>query len=153
MTQHANIHAHKRVAWKNRWTFMLATAGSAIGLGNIWKLPYMIGVNGGSAFVLVFIACIFFVGIPLMMTEILLGRRAQKNPLDGMAQLAREAAASKHWRALGGMVCSLACSFWAFTASSVAGCLATFGLHCMTLLIASMVRVPKPILMRYSPRP
>ena len=94
---------HKRVAWKNRWTFMLATAGSAIGLGNIWKLPYMIGVNGGSAFVLVFIACIFFVGIPLMMTEILLGRRAQKNPLDGMAALAQEAAASKHWRALGGM--------------------------------------------------
>ena len=42
-----------RGAWKNRWTFMLATAGSAIGLGNIWKLPYMIGVNGGSAFVLV----------------------------------------------------------------------------------------------------
>ena len=93
----------KRVAWKNRYTFMLATAGSAIGLGNIWKLPYMIGVNGGSAFVLVFIACIFFVGIPLMMTEILLGRRAQKNPLDGMAALAQEASASKHWRALGGM--------------------------------------------------
>jgi neurotransmitter:Na+ symporter, NSS family len=93
----------KRGAWKNRWTFMLATAGSAIGLGNIWKLPYMIGVNGGSAFVLVFIACIFFVGIPLMMTEVMLGRRAQKNPLDGMYDLAREANTSPHWRWLGGM--------------------------------------------------
>lgn len=82
---------------------MLATAGSAIGLGNIWKLPYMIGVNGGSAFVLVFIACIFFVGIPLMMTEILLGRRAQKNPLNGMQQLAQEARASHLWKYLGGM--------------------------------------------------
>ncbi len=82
---------------------MLATAGSAIGLGNIWKLPYMIGVNGGSAFVLVFIACIFFVGIPLMMTEILLGRRAQKNPLDGMQLLANEANASLLWKYLGGM--------------------------------------------------
>lgn len=82
---------------------MLATAGSAIGLGNIWKLPYMIGVNGGSAFVLVFIACIFFVGIPLMMTEILLGRRAQKNPLDGMQALANEAQASTYWKYLGGM--------------------------------------------------
>jgi neurotransmitter:Na+ symporter, NSS family len=92
-----------RSHWKNRWTFMLATAGSAIGLGNIWKLPYMIGVNGGSAFVLVFIACIFFVGIPLMMTEILLGRRAQKNPLDGMQQLAQQANASHLWRYLGGM--------------------------------------------------
>ena len=92
-----------RSAWRNRWTFMLATAGSAIGLGNIWKLPYMIGVNGGSAFVLVFIACIFFVGIPLMMTEILLGRRAQKNPLDGMGALALEAKTSTNWRWLGGM--------------------------------------------------
>jgi NSS family neurotransmitter:Na+ symporter len=92
-----------RGAWKNRWTFMLATAGSAIGLGNIWKLPYMIGVNGGSAFVLVFIACIFFVGIPLMMTEILLGRRAQKNPLNGIEGLALEAKVSPHWKYLGGM--------------------------------------------------
>lgn len=94
---------HHRGAWRNRWSFMLATAGSAIGLGNIWKLPYMIGVNGGSAFVLVFIACIFLVGIPLMMTEILLGRRAQKNPLDGMATLAQEAGAKPHWRWLGGI--------------------------------------------------
>lgn len=82
---------------------MLATAGSAIGLGNIWKLPYMIGVNGGSAFVIVFIACIFFVGIPLMMTEILLGRRAQQNPLDGIAALAAEAKISSWWKIIGGM--------------------------------------------------
>jgi NSS family neurotransmitter:Na+ symporter len=94
---------HHRGAWRNRWTFMLATAGSAIGLGNIWKLPYMIGVNGGSAFVLVFIACIFFVGIPLMMTEILLGRRAQKNPFNGMEFLAIEAKSSPYWKLLGGM--------------------------------------------------
>lgn len=94
---------HHRDAWRNRWTFMLATAGSAIGLGNIWKLPYMIGVNGGSAFVLVFIACIFFVGIPLMMTEILLGRRAQKNPFNGIETLAIEAKASPYWKLLGGI--------------------------------------------------
>ncbi|HEY9210750.1 MAG TPA: sodium-dependent transporter [Methylotenera sp.] len=94
---------HHRSTWRNRWTFMLATAGSAIGLGNIWKLPYMIGVNGGSAFVLVFIACILVVGIPLMMTEILLGRRAQKNPFNGIEALAIEAKASPHWKLLGGM--------------------------------------------------
>jgi len=94
---------HHRGAWRNRWTFMLATAGSAIGLGNIWKLPYMIGVNGGSAFVIVFILCIFFVGIPLMMTEILLGRRAQKNPLDGIAALAAEAKVSTWWKIIGSM--------------------------------------------------
>jgi NSS family neurotransmitter:Na+ symporter len=94
---------HHRSTWRNRWTFMLATAGSAIGLGNIWKLPYMIGVNGGSAFVLVFIACILIVGIPLMMTEILLGRRAQKNPFNGIEALAIEAKASPYWKLLGGM--------------------------------------------------
>jgi NSS family neurotransmitter:Na+ symporter len=80
---------------------MLATAGSAIGLGNIWKLPYMIGVNGGSAFVLVFLACIFVIGIPLMMCEIMLGRRAQKNPVDGMQTLAREARATSAWKWVG----------------------------------------------------
>lgn len=92
-----------RSHWGSRWAFMLATAGSAIGLGNIWKLPYMIGVNGGSAFVLVFLLCIVLVGIPLMMTEIMLGRRAQKNPLDGIATLAVEAKASPYWRLIGGM--------------------------------------------------
>ncbi|MES2502092.1 MAG: sodium-dependent transporter [Pseudomonadota bacterium] len=94
---------HTRSHWKNRWTFMLATAGSAIGLGNIWKLPYMIGVNGGSAFVLVFIFCIIFVGIPLMMTEVMLGRRAQKNPFNGIQFLASEAQASPYWKYIGGM--------------------------------------------------
>jgi len=96
-------HSPHRSHWNSRWTFILATAGSAIGLGNIWKLPYMIGVNGGSAFVIVFIACILLVGIPLMMTEILLGRRAQKNPLDGMQALAFEANKSEAWKYLGGM--------------------------------------------------
>ncbi|PKO93376.1 MAG: sodium-dependent transporter [Betaproteobacteria bacterium HGW-Betaproteobacteria-1] len=90
-----------RSAWSNRWTFIMATAGSAIGLGNIWKFPYMTGVNGGSAFVLVFLGCILLVGIPLMMCEIMLGRRAQKNPADGMLHLAREASASPHWRWVG----------------------------------------------------
>ncbi len=89
--------------WSNRWSFMLATAGSAIGLGNIWKLPYMIGVNGGSAFVLIFIASIIFLAIPLMMTEIMLGRRGQRNPLDGMKVLAKEAGASPLWSWVGGM--------------------------------------------------
>ncbi|MDD5330917.1 MAG: sodium-dependent transporter [Sulfuricella sp.] len=90
-----------RSHWTNRWTFILATAGSAIGLGNIWKFPYMTGVNGGSAFVLVFLACIALVGIPLMMCEIMLGRRAQRNPVDGMQLLAAEARATALWKWVG----------------------------------------------------
>lgn len=91
----------RRSHWASRWTFVLATAGSAIGLGNIWKFPYMTGVNGGSAFVLVFLACIALVGIPLMMCEIMLGRRAQRNPVDGMQALAEEAGATALWKGVG----------------------------------------------------
>ncbi len=63
----------------------------------------MIGVNGGSAFVLIFIISILFVGIPLLMTEVLLGRRMQKNPMDAMQSLAIEAGSNKAWKYLGGM--------------------------------------------------
>lgn len=92
-----------RGAWNSRWSFVLATAGSAIGLGNIWKLPYMIGVNGGSAFVLIYILSIICVGLPLMMTEIMLGRRVQKNPIDAMQSLAQESNRSSAWKYVGGM--------------------------------------------------
>ena len=92
-----------RGAWNSRWSFVLATTGSAIGLGNIWKLPYMIGVNGGSAFVLIYILSILCVGIPLLMTEIMLGRRVQKNPIDAMKSLAKESSRSNNWKFVGGM--------------------------------------------------
>lgn len=90
-----------RSHWSNRWAFVMATAGSAVGLGNIWKFPYMTGVNGGSAFVLVYLLCVAVIGAPLMMTEIMLGRHAQRNPVDGMAFLAQESSASKWWKGVG----------------------------------------------------
>jgi NSS family neurotransmitter:Na+ symporter len=92
-----------RGAWNNRWSFILATTGSAIGLGNIWKLPYMIGVNGGSAFVLIYILSIVVIGIPLLMTEVMLGRRVHKNPMDAMQDLAKESNCSNTWKYVGTM--------------------------------------------------
>jgi NSS family neurotransmitter:Na+ symporter len=92
-----------RSHWSNRWAFIMATAGSAVGLGNIWKFPYMTGTNGGSAFVLVYLLCVAAIGLPLMMTEIMLGRRAQRNPVDGMAYLAQEAGGAPWWRGVGYM--------------------------------------------------
>jgi neurotransmitter:Na+ symporter, NSS family len=92
-----------RGAWTNRWSFILATTGSAIGLGNIWKLPYMIGVNGGSAFVLIYILSIVLIGVPLLMTEIMLGRRMHKNPMDAMQGLAQESHCSNTWQYVGTM--------------------------------------------------
>ena len=58
--QRKSIHG----TWSSRWTFILAATGSAVGLGNIWKFPYMAGDNGGGAFVLIYLACIFIIGIP-----------------------------------------------------------------------------------------
>lgn len=90
-----------RSHWSSRWAFIMVTAGSAIGLGNIWKFPYMAGTNGGSAFVLVYLACIIGIGLPLLMAETMLGRRGQGNPMDAMRNVAREAGVSSSWRVLG----------------------------------------------------
>jgi NSS family neurotransmitter:Na+ symporter len=81
--------------------FILAATGSAVGLGNIWKFPYMAGENGGGAFVLVYLACIAVIGIPIMMAEVLLGRRGRQSPINTMAALAKDAGASPHWHWLG----------------------------------------------------
>ena len=64
--QRKSIHG----IWSSRWTFILAATVSAVGLGNIWKFPYMAGDNGGGAFVLVYLACIAVIGLPIMLGEI-----------------------------------------------------------------------------------
>ena len=87
--------------WSGKLAFILAATGSAVGLGNIWKFPYITGENGGGAFVLVYLLCIALVGIPIMVAEILLGRRGRQSPMNTMATLAREAGASPAWRWLG----------------------------------------------------
>jgi neurotransmitter:Na+ symporter, NSS family len=66
---------------------MLATLGSAIGLGNIWKFPYLVGANGGAAFLIVYILCTLLVGLPVMISEIALGRKARANAIDTMRAL------------------------------------------------------------------
>lgn len=90
-----------RGQWSSRWVFFLAATGSAVGLGNIWKFPYITGENGGGAFVLVYLACILLIGIPLLMAEVMIGRRGRKNPDGAVAVLARMAGASARWRMVG----------------------------------------------------
>ena len=87
--------------WSSRWIFILAATGSAVGLGNIWKFPYMAGENGGGAFVLIYLICIASMGIPIMMAEVLIGRRGRQSPVNTMITLAREENANKHWVWLG----------------------------------------------------
>jgi len=69
-----------RDAWSSRWGFVLAAAGSAVGLGNLWKFPYITWNNRGGAFVLVYLACIAVIGLPVMLSEIMVGRRSRQSP-------------------------------------------------------------------------
>jgi len=97
MNAKTKVHAQ----WSSRMGFVLAATGSAVGLGNIWKFPYMVGESGGAAFVLVYLACIFLIGLPILVSEWLLGRRGQKNPVNTMRDLAEKNNASKAWVLVG----------------------------------------------------
>ena len=99
MQEKKSIHG----SWASRWIFILAATGSAVGLGNIWKFPYITGENGGGAFVLVYLVCIALVGIPIMMAEVFVGRRARQSPVNALTDLAQESGHSKKWGLVGFM--------------------------------------------------
>jgi len=91
--------------------FILAAAGSAIGLGAIWKFPYMAGTNGGSVFILLFVLCTIIIGLPILIAEFMIGRRGQKDPITSF----KEQAPGKPWNLIGwiGLVaCGLILSFY-----------------------------------------
>ena len=96
-TERVSIHGQ----WSSRLAFILAATGSAVGLGNIWKFPYIAGENGGGAFVLVYLVCIAVIGFPIMMAEVMLGRRGRQSPINTMRTLASEERVSPHWQWLG----------------------------------------------------
>ena len=79
--------AAPRAQWGSRIGFILAAAGSAVGLGNIWKFPYVTGENGGGAFILAYVICVLLVGLPIMSAEILIGRATQKSPVSAFREL------------------------------------------------------------------
>jgi NSS family neurotransmitter:Na+ symporter len=93
--------AHNHGQWTSRMGFVLAATGSAVGLGNIWKFPYMIGQSGGAAFVLVYLLCIAAIGLPILVAEWMIGRRGQKNPISTMGELARRNGRSGAWALVG----------------------------------------------------
>ncbi|WP_172118893.1 sodium-dependent transporter [Halomonas hibernica] len=87
--------------WGSKRAFILAISGAAVGLGNIWRFPYVAGENGGAAFLLIYVAFVLLLGIPVMMAEILIGRAGRRGPLQALGALAAEAGVSMHWRWLG----------------------------------------------------
>lgn len=98
-TSRTSIHGE----WSTRLAFILAATGSAVGLGNIWRFPYITGENGGGAFVIVYLLCVALIGIPIMMSEVLLGRRGRQSPINTMRTLAKEEGRHPAWQYLGWM--------------------------------------------------
>jgi len=95
--------SHVSNRWSSRYAYVLAATGAAVGLGNIWKFPYIMGENGGGAFVLVYLLCILFIGIPVMIAEVVIGKRGRSTPANAVAHCATEAGQSTHWSIIGSM--------------------------------------------------
>lgn len=96
-TQKSGSHGH----WSSRVVFLMASVGFAVGLGNIWRFPYVAGENGGAAFVLLYLACAFGIGVPILMAEILIGRRGAMSPPGSLRKIAKQESRSRHWQWVG----------------------------------------------------
>ena len=89
----------ERVNFSSKLGVILATAGSAVGLGNVWRFPYMVGENGGAVFIMIYVACILLLGIPCMVSEFIIGRHGQANT----ARAYRKLAGGSPWSIIGYM--------------------------------------------------
>ena len=91
----------KKGKWSGRAAFILAAMGSAIGLGSIWKFPYMVGMNGGGAFVVVYLIGLAVIVLPLLVAEFVIGRRGKSNAIDSVLKVAAGSGASRGWAIIG----------------------------------------------------
>ncbi len=96
----------QRENWGSKFGFIMAAAGSAVGLGNIWRFPYVTGENGGGAFVFVYLICVVLIGAPLLFNEMALGRHTQKNPIGAFSS----SGSNKFWML--GAILSMSVSFF-----------------------------------------
>lgn len=129
--------------WSSRLMFVLAATGSAVGLGNIWRFPYITSENGGGAFVLVYLACIAAVGLPILFAEIVVGRRGRMSPINSIKELAADAGATRAWVGLGwlGVVAGfLVLSFY----SVVAGWTLAYGFDYFQQLVMGAPAITDP---------
>jgi neurotransmitter:Na+ symporter, NSS family len=106
ITNGAMQSPEQRGQWSSRTGFILAAAGSAVGLGNIWRFPYLTGENGGAAFVVVYLACVFLIGVPLLYCELALGRSSGRNPVGAF-----QATRPKTPFIITGVFCLMVCFF------------------------------------------
>ncbi len=107
--------AHEQ--WSSKWGFLLAAIGGAVGLGNIWRFPYITGEYGGGAFVLVYLIAVFLIAIPILIGELSLGKRGHKDIVSGTRNVAIAAGRSPRWALVGWL--GLGASFFVLTYYSV----------------------------------
>ena len=91
----------KRLQWSNTFSFIVTTTGAVVGLGNLWKFPYEPGQQGGAAFVLLYMAFLFLLGIPMLIGEMLIGKTTHLNPVDALKQIANKQKSNLPWHILG----------------------------------------------------
>ena len=99
----AGAAAKSREGWSSRTAFILAAVGSAVGLGNMWRFPAEAGENGGGAFVLFYIFCVLLIGLPVLLSEVLIGRHGQSSAPESVRRVARDSNASEGWSILASM--------------------------------------------------
>lgn len=119
---------------------ILATAGSAVGLGNVWRFPYMTGENGGAAFILIYLACVLVLGVPCMVGEFIIGRHGASNTARAYREVAREGCGTAHsrWHALGLCILSKTGYLGVLTGFLITGYYAVVSGWCLQYVYASV---------------
>ena len=107
------IHS-KTEHWGSRFGFLMAAVGSSVGLGNLWRFPFTAGENGGSAFIIIYLACIILIGLPVLMAEYAVGRKGQRSAISGIREIARSEGKSPAWTVIGWIGALAALSIFSF---------------------------------------
>lgn len=87
--------------WSSRFAFLMAAIGSAVGLGNIWRFPYLAGENGGGAFIVIYAVTTMSIALPILISEIMLGRMGRQSPINAMRVLIRQNKSARLWALIG----------------------------------------------------
>ncbi|MGB1238436.1 MAG: sodium-dependent transporter [Pseudomonadales bacterium] len=87
--------------WSSRWVFFMAATATAVGLGNIWKFPFIVAQNGGGAFIALYLLCVMLIAVPLMLSEVVLGYLGKSDPVRSVRHTADASGASRLWACIG----------------------------------------------------
>lgn len=128
-----------REGWSSRSAFILAAIGAAVGLGNLWRFPTLAGENGGGAFVLFYIGCVFLLGLPLLLAEVFIGRAGQSDAVGSIRNVAAQSGVSTRWSLFGGLgalAAFLIVSFYSVVAGWVLYYVGVFGMDLLQAVLA-----------------